>query len=134
MSTGTVYGFTKIVVDDLDRIADFYTKTVGYKPLQRVKAVCGGEDIEEIIMVLGEGYGEGIPLIVWKWLEREAPADTDAILGFQTDDVDALYQRVLDNGGTGMDEPHDQLHHGVRVGFAKDPDGRVLELVQMLGS
>jgi len=132
MSSDTVYGFTKIVVDDLDRMAAFYQQAFGYRQLQRVHAGVAGEPIEEIILVQGEGYGEGLPLIVWKWLQRPAPAASDAILGFQSTDVDALVERVLAAGGSVVDPPHDQPEHGVRVAFARDPDGRYLELVQML--
>ncbi len=73
-----------------------------------------------------------MPLIVWKWPNRPAPAASDAILGFQTADVDALVERVVAAGGAVVDLPHDKPQHGVRVAFAKDPDGRLLELVQML--
>jgi predicted enzyme related to lactoylglutathione lyase len=134
MSNDTVYGFTKIVVDDLDRMADFYQQVFGYRQLQRVHAAVAGEPIEEIILVQGEGYGQGLPLIVWKWTQRPAPAASDAILGFQSGDVDALVARVVAAGGTVVDPPHDQAQHGVRVAFARDPDGRYLELVQMLGT
>jgi predicted enzyme related to lactoylglutathione lyase len=132
MSSDTVFGFAKIIVDDLDRIAAFYEQTIGFRQLQRVNDSVAGEPIEEIILVQGEGYGEGMPLIVWKWPSRPAPAASDAILGFQTADVDALVERVVAAGGAVVDPPHDKPEHGVRVAFAKDPDGRLLELVQML--
>jgi lactoylglutathione lyase len=132
MTNDTQYGFTKIVVDDLDRMAMFYQQVFGYRQLQRVNAAVAGEPIEEIILVQGENYGEGLPLIVWKWTQRPAPAASDAILGFQTANVDALVDRVLTAGGSVVDPPHDQREHGVRVAFAKDPDGRYLELVQIL--
>ena len=132
MSNNTHYGFTKIVVDDLDRMAAFYRQAFGYRELQRVRDSVAGEPIEEIILVHGEGYGEGLPLIVWKWPQRRAPAASDAILGFQTHDVNALVARVVEHGGTVVDAPYDKPQHGVRVAFAKDPDGRLLELVQIL--
>jgi predicted enzyme related to lactoylglutathione lyase len=132
MSNDTVYGFTKIVVDDLDRMAAFYQQVFGYRQLVRVHSAVAGEPIEEIILVQGESYGEGLPLVVWKWIERPAPAASDAILGYQTGDVDALVSRVIAAGGTVVDPPHDMPEHGVRVAFARDPDGRYLELVQSL--
>ena len=132
MTYDTVYGFTKIVVDDLDRMAAFYQQVFGYRQLQRVHAAVAGEPIEEIILVQGEDYGQALPLVVWKWTRRTAPTASDAILGFQSTDVDALVARVVAAGGTVVDPPHDQPEHGVRVAFAKDPDGRYMELVQLL--
>lgn len=132
MSSDTVYGFTKIVVDDLDRMAAFYQQVFGYRQLQRVHSAVAGEPIEEIILVQGEGWGQSLPLIVWKWSQRSAPAGSDAILGYQSGDVDALVARVVAAGGTVVDAPHDMPEHGVRVAFARDPDGRYLELVQPL--
>jgi len=70
--------------------------------------------------------------VVWKWPNRAAPAASDAILGFQTKDVDALVAKVVAAGGSVVDAPNDKPEHGVRVAFATDPDGRLLELVQML--
>lgn len=134
MSNETFFGFTKIVVEDLDRIAAFYEQTMGFRQLQRVHDSVAGEPIEEIILVKGEGYGQGVPLIVWKWPSRSAPTESDAILGFQTDDLDALVERIVTAGGAIVDAPHDKPEHGVRVAFAKDPDGRLLELVQMLAA
>jgi len=132
MSNDAVYGFTKIVVDDLDRMAAFYQQVFGYRHAQRVHSAVAGEPIEEIILVHGEGWGHTLPLVVWKWTERPAPAASDAILGYQTGNVDALVERVLAAGGTLVDPPHDMPEHGVRVAFARDPDGRYLELVQTL--
>ena len=134
MSNDTVFGFTKIIVDDLDRSAAFYCQALGFRELQRVQARVAGERIEEIILVHGKKFGEGVPLIVWKWMERPAPVASDSILGFQTGDVDGLLARVVAAGGSLVEFAQDQPRHGVRVAFAKDPDGRLLELVQMLAS
>ena len=134
MSNDTHYGFTKIVVDDLDRMAAFYQQVFGYRQMQRVHSAVAGEPIEEIILVQGEDWGQSLPLVVWKWTQRAAPSATDAILGYQTANVDALVERVVAAGGAVVDAPHDMAEHGVRVAFAKDPDGRLLELVQMLAA
>ncbi|MCB1853640.1 MAG: VOC family protein [Halieaceae bacterium] len=132
MNHETSFGFTKIVVDDLDSIAAFYERTMGFRQFQRVHDTVAGEPIEEIILIHGEQMGQSVPLIVWKWPDRPAPADSDVILGFQTRDLDALVSRVTDAGGEVIEAPHDKPDHGVRVAFARDPEGRLLELVQML--
>jgi predicted enzyme related to lactoylglutathione lyase len=126
------YGFTKIVVDNLDRTANFYKTVFDYRELQRVQSSVAGELIEEIILVRGEDMGGEIPLVVWKWPGRAAPAASDVILGFITADADAVMARAVAAGGRVVEAPRNQPEHGVRVGFAADVDGRLLEIVQML--
>lgn len=132
MTHETLFSFTKIIVDDLDRAADFYKATMGFREYQRVKDDVAGEAMEEIILIHGEQMGESVPLIVWKFPQRKAPVDSDSILGFQTRDVDALLTRIVAAGGSAVQAPKSNPAHGVRVAFAQDPDGRLLELVQML--
>ncbi|MCG3170578.1 MAG: hypothetical protein CALGDGBN_02145 [Pseudomonadales bacterium] len=132
MAHETFFGFTKIIVDDLDRIAGFYKATMGFREYQRVKDDVAGEPMEEIILIHGEQMGQSVPLIVWKFPQRKAPAESDSILGFQTANLDALVGKVVAAGGSVVQAPRDNPEHGVRVAFAKDPDGRLLELVQML--
>jgi len=133
MAQRNVFGFTKIIVDDLDRIANFYRDALGFRHLQRVHDAVAGEPMEEIIMSLGETMGDAIPLVVWKFPNRPAPAASDVILGFQTTDVDALVESIEAAGGTVVEAPGDKPEHGVRVAFTKDPEGRLMELVQLLG-
>ena len=132
MAHETFFGFTKIVVDDLDRIAGFYQTTMGLREFQRLKGKIADEAFEEIILIHGERMGESVPLIVWKFPNRKPPAASDSILGFQTRDVDALVTRIVAAGGSVVQAPKDAPAHGVRVAFTMDPDGRLLELVQML--
>lgn len=134
MNFETYFGFTKIIVEDLDRIAAFYEQTMGFRQFQRVHSSVAGEPMEEIILVHGEGMGQSVPLVVWKWPNRPAPGASDVILGFQTKDVDALVAKVVAAGGSVVEAPREDPEHGVRVAFAQDPDGRLLELVQMLAA
>jgi predicted enzyme related to lactoylglutathione lyase len=133
MTLDITFGFTKIIVDDLDGIAAFYQQALGFRPLQRVVDSVAGEPMEEIIMGQGETMAHGIPLVLWKFPNRPAPTASDVILGFQTANVDALVEKVKAAGGSVVEAPGDKPDHGVRVAFAKDPDGRLLELVQLLG-
>ena len=133
MNFETFFGFTKIIVDDLDRIAVFYEQTMGFRQFQRVHSSVAGEPMEEIILVHGEGMGQSVPLVVWKRPNRPAPAASDVILGFQTKDVAALVAKVVAAGGSVVEAPREDPEHGVRVAFAKDPDGRLMELVELLG-
>lgn len=126
------YSFTKIVVDDLDRTADFYKAVFDYKEFQRVQSDVAGEPMSEIIMVKGASMEGDLPLVIWKWPRRPAPASSDVILGFMTSNVDELVARVPAAGGRIIQAPKDDPEHGVRVGFVADVDGRLIEVVQML--
>jgi lactoylglutathione lyase len=55
----------------------------------------------------------------------------DVILGFQTDDVAAFVQRAVDAGGKIVDPVRDDPEHGVMVGFVSDPEGHLIEVVQV---
>lgn len=126
------FSFTKIIVDDLDRIADFYKNAMDFREYQRHGDEVAGEAIEEIILIHGEEMGQGVPLIVWRFPDRDPPATSDCILGFQTNDLDTLVDKVVSAGGALVQAPWNNMEHGVRVAFMKDPDGRLLELVQLL--
>lgn len=124
------FGFTKLVVADLEAMHDFYTAVFGLEVVARVEAAVGDRTIEEIMY--HPASAGGASLVLLRFEDREAPASEEVILGFIADDVDALVTTVVDNGGAVVDAPHDMPEHGVRVGFATDPEGHLLELVQLL--
>lgn len=123
--------FTKAIVADLPAMANFYQSVFGLRQVMRVQEDLAGEPIDEIIL---SPTGEMMPgsFILLKFVDRQPPAASDSILGFITDDLVALLQRVRANGGTVVQEPRTMAELGIKVGFAKDPEGRLLELVQML--
>ena len=84
--------------------------------------------------VKGASMEGDLPLVIWKWPRRPAPASSDVILGFMTSNVDELVARVPAAGGRIIQSPKDDPEHGVRVGFVADVDGRLIEVVQMLAA
>lgn len=129
------FSFTKVIVDDLDRPAAFYKSVFGMRELARIQdALTPERPIEEIILSLADDMAGEPPLILFKFLGEAPPAASDVILGFAVPDVDAVVERVKSAGGKVVREPRDQPEHGVRVAFATDCDGRLLEIVQMLGA
>ena len=126
----TAYSFTKVVVHDLEKMSAFYSEVYGLKEYERIQSVIGDEPIDEIMLGTTDANTGG--LILLKFTER-APAETgEIILGFITDDVDALYERVLAAGG-GVHAPvRDDAGAPYRVGFVKDPEGHLAEVVQLL--
>jgi predicted enzyme related to lactoylglutathione lyase len=126
----TAYAFTKVVVDDLDKMSAFYSEVYGLKQYDRVQSVIGEEPIEEIMLGTTDANTGGVILL--KFIERKPAKVGEIILGFLTDDVDALYERVLVAGG-GVHAPvrHDD-GAPYKVGFVKDPEGHLAEVVELL--
>lgn len=125
------FSFTKLVVHDLEAMSDYYQRVYGLKPFDRVKAAIGDDPIDEIMLGVDSAYGPG-SIMLLKFVDRPAPTAGAVILGFQTDDLDALVERTLEHGGS--------LHSGisesdvapVRVAFTIDPEGNHTECVQMV--
>lgn len=49
--------------------------------------------------------------------------------GFETDDLDAAYQRAVKAGAKAVWEPRQSPEPGRRMAFLHDPDGNLLELI-----
>ena len=125
------FSFTKLVVHDLEAMSAYYQRVYDLKEFDRVQADIAGEGIDEIMLGVDSAYGPG-SIILLRFVDRPAPRPGAVILGFQTDDLDALVERTLEHGGS--------LHSGisqsdvapVRVAFTVDPEGNLTECVQMV--
>lgn len=124
--------FTKAIVADLQAMATFYQSVFGLKEVMRVQDAIAGQRIDEIILSETGQMAPGSSFVLLKFVDQEPPQTSDSILGFITPDLDDLLQRVQAAGGTVAQEARTMTELGVRVGFARDPEGRLLELVQML--
>jgi predicted enzyme related to lactoylglutathione lyase len=131
MPPSATFGFTKLVVHDLERMAAFYCDVYGLHAVNRVRGESiGGEEIDEIMMSPDPKAQWG-SLVLLRYLGRKASPNGEVILGFTTDDLPALVERVKKAGG-GITAPMKDLPHiGVRVAFATDPEGHLAELVQV---
>jgi hypothetical protein len=127
------FSFTKLIVDDEEAQAEYYHQVYGLNKLQRVQNDTSGVvgPIREVIMGPGETMSAE-SLVMFKILDRPAPRDQEAILGFITEDLDALAERVLAHGGKHLGPIKAMPEHGVRVLFATDPEGRLSENVELL--
>jgi predicted enzyme related to lactoylglutathione lyase len=127
------FGFTKLIVDDEEAMAEYYHQVYGLNKLNRVQGErsAAGGPFREIIMGPGEAMSAE-SLTIFKFLDRPAPRDQETILGFITEDLDALAARVLAHGGKHVDKIWDMPEHGVRVLFTTDPEGRLSENVELL--
>ena len=131
----TKFGFTKLIVNDEEAMADYYCNVYGLNKIQRVQTDDSGAGgaIREVILGHGDTMA-GETLVMFKFLNRTPPVEQEVILGFITDDLDALAQRVIDHGGKHVDAVKSMPEHGVRVLFTTDPEGRLSENVELIAS
>jgi len=90
------FSFTKLIVDDEERMAAYYREVYGLNAIQRVQgeSSAAGEPFREIIMGPGESISPEESLVMFKFTDRPAPRDQESILGFITEDLDALAGRA----------------------------------------
>ena len=124
------FGFTKLVVQDLEGTAAFYKDVAGLVEMARIQDTVGDRQIDEILFnATGEG---GATFVLFKFLDRDAPAQDEVILGFQTSDLEAFVQRVQKSGGKVVQPIEVREAHGVKVAFVTDPEGHLMEVVELL--
>src|ERR1700761_864346 len=124
------FGITKLGVADLDKAAAFYKSVCGLTEQARVEDRLGGRAISEIIFA--PAYQGGASFVLLAYPDTPRPSSGEVILGFATPDVDAFVGRVLVGGGAVVDAPASRPEHGVRVAVVRDPEGHLIEVVQML--
>jgi len=124
--------FTKLVVDDLEAISNYYCSVFdlhrGFH--EKFESGIGGEPIEEIALAATPGDRWGA-LTLLKFLNRPAAQGDGAIIGFTTSDLEALLERVRLSGGDLVGEIKEMPRLGIRVAFARDPEGHLNELVEL---
>ncbi|WP_380879287.1 hypothetical protein ACFB49_21410 [Sphingomonas sp. DBB INV C78] len=124
------FGFTKLLVDDLEGVATFYKSVCELTELYRVEADLAGRPISEILFnVTGAGAAT---FALLKFIGAPKPTNDEVILGFVTTDVVAFVERALAAGGTLVREVHAQPEHGVKVAFVTDVEGHLIEVVELL--
>jgi lactoylglutathione lyase len=125
-SNGTL-GAIGIGVRDLQRSADFYMRVLGMKQLQTFKLPY----MDEIVLGLEGSRGSAIVLMHWTDGSERHYGSNGIKLVFYVPDPTAVAQRFRDEGLEVVREPAPVPGLGnAVVGFAKDPDGHLIELLQ----
>ena len=126
------FGFTKLVVSDVDNLFTFYNRVFGLVEKVRVRQGEGEQQLDEIILTdAGTDYAKAT-LVIQRYPNRPIPVPGEATLGFVVEDVDATVEAALAAGGSVYRAAHAQPQHGVKVAFIKDSDGHLIEIVEML--
>jgi predicted enzyme related to lactoylglutathione lyase len=126
------FSFTKLIVHDLEKLSAFYREVFGLHQVNRVRGESiGGEEIDEI-MLSPDPKAQWSSLVLLRYVGRKPSPNGEVILGFTTDDLPALLDRVRAAGGSVHAAMKELPHLGVRVAFTTDPEGHLAELVQVL--
>ena len=132
MSAASSFAFTKLIVHDLEKMAVFYREVYGLHAVNRVRGEHIGDDEIDEIMMSPDPTAQWSSLVLLKYAHREASPNGELILGFITDDLPALLERVRAAGG-GVHAPIKEMPElRIRVAFATDPEGHLAELVQLV--
>ncbi|MEV6930817.1 VOC family protein [Dactylosporangium sp. NPDC051485] len=125
---------TFLEVDDHEAAIAFYCDTLGLEVRQDVKMddarwlTVGPKDQPEIGIVMqtaGAGRSPDDARSIRTMLAKGSLGG----LVFQTDDVDALYERVAASGAEVLQEPMDQFY-GLRDCAFRDPSGNMVRINQ----
>ena len=129
----TPFSFTKLVVHDLEGMSAYYQRAYGLKEFERIQAEIEGDAIDEIFLGIDAAHGPGT-LTLLQFPTRPAPTPGAIILGFVTDDLEALVAAVEAAGGTVREGIRESEAAPVRVAFTVDPEGNLAENVQVIGA
>jgi len=125
----THFGFTKLLVNDLEACAAFYAAVCGLRELARVDAQIAGRPIREIMYhPTADG---GATFVLLQFLDQPGTG-SESILGFQTQDLPAFLQRAIAAGGKVVDPIKAMPEHGIKVAFVRDLEGHLIEVVELL--
>ncbi|MDD3799698.1 MAG: VOC family protein [Novosphingobium sp.] len=122
----TAIAYTKFAVSDSDAMREFYCTALGFNHGTRIEEGEGDNAFVENFIGVGP---QQVVLIAYK--NRPAPAPGESYLALMVEDVDASLAAIEKAGGTitmpGLDIPE----HKLRMGYATDPEGHVIELMHL---
>ncbi|WP_186453891.1 VOC family protein [Denitratisoma sp. DHT3] len=122
----------KLVVDDLEASAAFYTAVFGMIEVERVKVDTGIRyPLDEIILSSGGAQATEFRLILLKYVGKAPPSRSDHILCFVVPDLDAVVEHLPKMGGKLLRPPQKIREEGSRMTIAADNAGNLLEIVQV---
>jgi predicted enzyme related to lactoylglutathione lyase len=131
MPPDTSFAFTKLVVHDLARMASFYRDVYGLHAVRRIREQIGSEEIDEIMLSADPNSAWG-SLVLLQYVGRGPSPNGELILGFTTDDLTSLLERVQKAGGAIAVSLREMPELKIRVAFATDPEGHLAEVAQVL--
>jgi lactoylglutathione lyase len=121
-----------IGVSDLKKSVDFYTRVCGMKQVQTIKL----DYMDETILAYSAdgSIAKGSRLVLMHWTDgsRRNYKDNPIKLVLGVPDAKAVADRIRAEGLEIVREPVQSKVSPNIVGFAKDPDGYLIELLQVV--
>jgi predicted enzyme related to lactoylglutathione lyase len=122
------FGFTKLVAGDLEKCAAFYESALGLVRQRRIDF--DGEAGKGSEILYEPTAPGGAMFVLIHYDGQPQPAHGELVLGFYTQDVEALVARVAAAGGTVDRAPYPIPEMKLKVAFVRDVEGHVLELLE----
>jgi lactoylglutathione lyase len=122
--------YAVLIVADLEKAVSFYTECVG---MQLEKRSATGNYAQLNTGTTRVGLYTRAAMAKTLGIELQAPPATAPgfALGFNGDDVDGAYERLIAGGAHAAAPPKTQSW-GQRTAWVRDPDGNLIELSQNL--
>jgi lactoylglutathione lyase len=124
------FGFTKLIVGDLEKSAAFYKSVCGVTEQARIDGALDGRRMSEILF--DPATPGGPTLVLFSFHDTPKPSGSEVILGFMTPDLDAFLDRARAAGGMVVEEMGSRPELGVKVAVVKDIEGHLIEAVELL--
>jgi catechol 2,3-dioxygenase-like lactoylglutathione lyase family enzyme len=135
---------TGIVVDDLNKSLDFYTKKLGFKVSNRMDEsgsfldkVLGLNNVFVTTIKMTLGNGQMVELLDFSShkkaaLEKYINDIGPTHMAFTVNNLDAIYIDFKDDGVEFISKPEISSNGYAKVAFCKAPEGTFIELVQLM--
>lgn len=119
---------SKLIVGNLDVMSSFYSEVLQIYRTRHFTSTMNMRPMEEMMFESSTGIGH--PLVLIQFLDNNALSHGQVVLVFFTDDMDAFIGRVQQCGGR-VTERRDDTEHKARIAFWYDPEGNLVETVQL---
>ena len=127
--TSSAFSFIKLVVADLEAAEHFYCGVFGLEVRHRHASDEHAYAQRESMLFLP---GQSIPFILTHYERLATPPAGAAWVGFTVADIEATLAALEQAGGTIRVPVHVSASHPVKAAIAADPDGHLIEVIQML--
>lgn len=123
----------RVGAEDVFGAGEFYTKAFGLIEVDRLELASGNV---ELILGFAENKEESIsnmgPGIAILGRESDASAESMPHIIFRVSDIDTVYFKAIELGGTEVQEPMAISDLGITIAMIKDPAGNTIELLEQL--
>ena len=137
---------TGIVVSDMEQSLRFYRDLLGLEVWadftdnsEYVRAVTGVEGADVWMIKLKASDGGSVELLKYLSHPQDVPPPRRSCdvginhIAIQVDDIDAVHQKLVSEGITFHVPPTVSSDGGAKVTYCRDPEGVIVELVEILG-